>query len=77
MSTLSSAFEYKGAVSGNGQASTVAASAISSATELAEDPNTGDYYRISTAGFVKAHGADDDAGFYLNIGDAVVYNGAS
>jgi|TARA_B100000035_G_scaffold126318_2_gene107517 hypothetical protein len=74
---LSSAFEYKGAVAGNGQASTVASGDISEATALAEDPSTGDYYRISTAGFVKAFGAADTAGFYLNIGDAVVYNGNS
>jgi hypothetical protein len=72
---LSSAFEYQGAVTGNGQASTDTASA---ATELASSPDTGDYYRISTtAGYVKANGAADTAAFFVNVGDAVVYNGTS
>ena len=74
---LTSAFAYQGAVAGNGQASTVAAGSIADATELADEPKKGDYYRISTAGFVKAHDADDSTGFYLNVGDAVVYNGSS
>ena len=70
--TLSSAFEYKGAVAGNAQASTAAAT---SATSLAGTPDTGDYYRISTAGYVKEDGALDSAAFFVNVGDAVVYNG--
>jgi hypothetical protein len=72
--TLSSAFEYKGAVAGNGQASTVAAI---SATSLAGTPDTGDYYRISTAGYVKEDGESDANSFFVNIHDAVVYNGSS
>lgn len=74
---LTSAFAYQGAVAGNSQASTVTSANISNATELAEDPKKGDYYRNSTAGFVKAFDALDTAGFYLNVGDAVVYNGSS
>lgn len=74
LSSLSSAFEYKGSVAGNAQASTDTAV---SATELADGPSTGDYYRISTAGFVKAKSALDATAFFVNLGDAVVYNGAS
>lgn len=71
---VSSAFVYKGAVSGNGQnAGTTAASA----TALAATPGTGDYYRIDTKGFVKANGAADTNAFYVNVGDAVVYNSSS
>jgi len=72
---LSSAFEYKGAQAGNGQASTDAAS---SSTELPASPSTGDYYRISTAGFVMPDGGTDATdSFFVNVGDAVVYNGTS
>lgn len=72
--TLSSAFEYKGAVSGNAQN---AGTTASSATALASAPGTGDYYRIDTKGYVKANGAADTNAFYVNVGDAVVYNGTS
>ena len=71
--TLSSAFEYQGAVAANGQASTDTPSA---STALAASPDTGDYYRISTAGYVMPNGgtvATDS--FFVNVGDAVVYNG--
>ena len=72
---LSSAFEYQGAVAGNGQASTDTPSA---STELAASPGTGDYYRISTAGFVMPDGGTDGTdSFFVNVGDAVVWNGAS
>jgi len=70
---LSSAFEYKGAVAGNGQAST--ATAVD-AQELATTPAQGDYWRISTAGYVKKDGATDANAFFVNVSDAVVYNGS-
>jgi hypothetical protein len=69
---LSSAFEYQGAQAGNGQASTAVAS---SSTELPASPATGDYYRISTAGYVMPDGGTD--AFFVNVGDAVVWNGSS
>lgn len=73
-SALTSAFTYKGSVVGNSQASTAAAS---SATSLAASPKNGDYYKITTAGFVKKNGADDTAAFFVNVDDSVVYNGTS
>jgi hypothetical protein len=69
---LSSAFDYKGTVAGNGQAST---DAVVSATQLAASPKGGDYYKITTAGFVKANAAADTAAFFVNVNDSVVYNG--
>lgn len=71
---LTSAFSYKGTVAGNAQASTATAS---SATALASSPKNGDYYKITTAGFVKKNGAADSAAFFVNVDDSVVYNGAS
>jgi hypothetical protein len=72
---LSSAFEYQGAQAGNGQASTAVAS---SSTELPASPATGDYYRISTAGYVMPDGGTDGTdAFFVNVGDAVVWNGTS
>lgn len=71
---LSSAFDYKGTVAGNGQAST---DAVSSATQLAASPKNGDYYKITTAGYVKANGAADTAAFFVNINDSVVYSGTT
>ena len=69
---LTSAFTYKGSVAGNGQASTAAPA---TATALATSPKNGDYYKITTAGFVKKNGAADTAAFFVNIDDSVVYNG--
>ena len=69
---LTSAFTYKGSIAGNGQASTATAA---SATALAASPKNGDYYKITTAGFVKKNGAADTASFFVNIDDSVVYNG--
>ena len=69
---LTSAFTYKGTKSGNGQASTASAA---SATELPADPKNGDYYKIDTAGYVKEDSALDAAAFFVNVDDAVVYNG--
>jgi hypothetical protein len=69
---LTSAFTYKGTQAGNAQASTATAS---SATELPASPNNGDYYKITTAGYVKANGAADTASFFVNVDDSVVYNG--
>lgn len=71
---LSSAFDYKGTVAGNGQASTDSAS---SATMLAASPKNGDYYKITTAGYVKVNGAADTAAFFVNVNDSVVYNGTT
>lgn len=71
---LSSAFDYKGTVAGNGQASTDTAV---SATALAATPKNGDYYKISASGYVKSNGAADTAAFFVNQNDAVVYNGTS
>jgi hypothetical protein len=71
---LSSAFDYKGTVAGNGQASTDTAV---SATALAASPKNGDYYKISASGYVKSNGAADTAAFFVNQNDAVVYNGAT
>ena len=71
---LTSAFSYKGSVAGNAQASTATAS---SATALAATPKNGDYYKITTAGFVKKNGAADTAAFFVNVDDSVVYNGTS
>jgi hypothetical protein len=69
---LTSAFTYKGSIAGNGQASTAAAA---SSTALAASPKNGDYYKITTAGFVKKNGAADSAAFFVNVDDSVVYNG--
>ena len=69
---LTSAFTYKGSVAGNSQASDAVAA---SATSLAASPKNGDYYKITTAGFVKKNGAADTAAFFVNIDDSVVYNG--
>lgn len=69
---LTSAFSYKGTQSGNGQASTVDAT---SATQLPQNPKNGDYYKIDTAGYVKANSALDTAAFFVNVDDSVVYNG--
>jgi hypothetical protein len=72
---LSSAFEYQGAQAGNGQASDAVAA---SSTQLPASPSTGDYYRISTAGFVMPNGGTDGTdSFFVNVGDAVVWNGTS
>ncbi len=71
---LTSAFSYKGLVAGNDQASSETAS---SATSLAASPENGDYYKISTKGYVKASGAQDSAAFFVNADDSVVYNGSS
>ena len=70
---LTSAFTYKGSVAGNGQASTAVAA---TATALATSPKNGDYYKITTAGFVKKNGAADTAAFFVNVDDSVVYNGS-
>lgn len=70
---LTSAFAYKGTVAGNDQASTATAS---SATSLAAGPKNGDYYKITTKGFVKKSGAADTAAFFVNVDDSVVYNGS-
>jgi hypothetical protein len=69
---LTSAFTYKGSIAGNEQASNASAA---SATALAASPKNGDYYKITTAGFVKKNGAADLAAFFVNIDDSVVYNG--
>ena len=71
---LTSAFTYKGSVAGNSQASDAVAA---SATSLAASPKNGDYYKITTAGFVKKNGAADAAAFFVNVDDSVVYNGSS
>lgn len=71
---LTSAFTYKGSVAGNGQASTAVAA---TATSLAASPKNGDYYKITTAGYVKKNGAADTAAFFVNVDDSVVYNGSS
>ena len=71
---LTSAFTYKGSVAGNGQASTAVAA---TATSLATSPQNGDYYKITTAGYVKKNGAADTAAFFVNVDDSVVYNGSS
>jgi hypothetical protein len=71
-SALTSAFTYKGSVAGNGQLSTATAS---SATDLAASPKNGDYYKITTAGFVKENSAADAVAFFVNTDDSVVYNG--
>ena len=72
--TLSSAFIYKGTIAGNGQASTATAA---SATDLAASPDTGDYYKVTTKGYLVANGGADTDAFYVNVGDAVVFNGTS
>lgn len=71
---LTSAFTYKGSVAGNAQASDAV---VSSAAELASAPKNGDYYKITTAGFVKKNGAADSAAFFVNVDDSVVYNGTT
>ena len=71
---LTSAFSYKGTAAGNGQASTAVAA---TATSLAASPKNGDYYKITTAGYVKKNGAADTAAFFVNVDDSVVYNGTS
>jgi hypothetical protein len=72
---LSSAFTYKGTITANQQASTAVAA---SATSLPASPKNGDYYRILThGGYVKKNGAADADAFFVNVDDAVVYNGSS
>lgn len=71
---LSSAFAYKGTVAGNDQASTDTAA---SATDLAANPKAGDYYKVSTKGYVVENGGADTSAFFVNANDSVVYNGTS
>lgn len=72
--SLTSAFTYKGTVNGNDQSSDVIA--ITAPTALASVVKTGDYYKVTTKGFLNAHGAlDNTSAFYVNPNDGVVYNG--
>lgn len=73
-SAITSAFTYKGTVAGNDQAAT---DIVAAPTALASVVKTGDYYKVTTKGFLNAHGASDNtSAFYVNPNDGVVYNGA-
>lgn len=71
---LTSAFSYKGSVAGNSQA---AGDTPASATDLAGSPKNGDYYKVTTKGFVKKNGEADSASFFVNVNDSVVFNGTT
>ena len=74
-SALTSALTYKGIVEGNNQA---ADAVIDAPTSLASVVKTGDYYKVTTEGFLNAHGASDNtSAFYVNPNDGVVYNGTA
>lgn len=72
---LSSAFEYKGTI--DASTGTEAAPLSIEADKYGSDTEaTGDYYKVSNAGYLKATTAGAaSTGFYVNANDGIVYNG--
>lgn len=69
---LSSAFEYKGTLSGNGDAYAASGSATE-AEDLPASPEVGDYYKVIAKGYF----SDGTNEYFVNVGDAIVHNNAS
>ena len=69
---LASAFEYKGTLSGNGDAYAAGGSATD-AEDLPASPKVGDYYKVIAKGYF-SDGTDE---YFVNVGDAIVHNNAS
>jgi hypothetical protein len=69
---LSSAFEYKGTLSGNGDAY-AAGGSTTTATNLPASPEVGDYYKVIAKGYF----SDGTNEYFVNVGDAIVHNNAS
>lgn len=69
---LSSAFEYKGTLSANGDAYEATGSATT-ATALPASPEVGDYYKVIAKGYF----SDGTNEYFVNVGDAIVHNNAS
>lgn len=69
---LSSAFEYKGTLSANGD-SYAAGGSTTTATALPASPAVGDYYKVIASGYF----SDGTNEYFVNVGDAIVHNNAS
>jgi len=72
---LASAFEYKGTIDASG--GTEAAPSSIEADKYGSDTEaTGDYYKVSAAGYLKPTTAGAaSTGFYVNANDSIVFNG--
>ena len=72
ISGLSSAFEYKGTLSANGD-DYAAGGATTTATTLPASPEVGDYYKVIAKGYF----SDGTNEYFVNVGDAIVHNNAA
>jgi len=68
---LSSAFEYKGTIAGG--ATSGAAVAIDTEKYSSDTEAIGDYWKVSTAGYLVP--TSGGTAFYVNANDSIVYNG--
>lgn len=70
LNALGSAFNYVGTLEGGATAET----ALDLDTLAAGGKDTGDYYKVTVAGYFKI-GADDPEPFHANVNDGLVWNG--
>ena len=70
---LSSAFEYQGTIDASAGTTTANAVAIDTTKYSSDTEATGDYWKVSAAGYLVP--TSGGTAFYVNTNDSIVYNG--